>query len=138
MTFLSIPANEIDDVQEPQVIRTEEEVKLAITDAKADNNKHGAPYVLIRFAAIDVEHADSKTFTKYFSVPTNEMEKDKYNNALRSLKYFYEAFEIDYSSGVELEQLVHAEGWALLGVDEQEDTDYGPQNYVKRFVAPGQ
>lgn len=135
MTFLSIPSNEIDDVQEPRVLRTEEEVKLAITDAKADNNKNGQPYVLIRFSFVGEE--DVKTFTKYFGIPCADMDKDKYNSALRSLKYFYEAFEIDYSNGVELEQLISAEGWALIGVDEQEDTEYGPQNYVKRFIAPG-
>jgi len=134
--FLSIPAEDISDVPEPSVVRTEEECSLRITDVKFAQNKNDEPYALMRFAF--VEHADTKTFTKYFPVPHASMDVEKRNGALRNLKYFYEAFEIDYSTGeVGLEELVGAEGWAFVGVDEQEDSDYGPQNYVKRFIAPG-
>lgn len=136
MSFLSIPADEIADVAEPSVVRTEEECKVRITDVKFADNKNNEPYALVRFAF--TEHEDTKTFTKYFGIPNPAMDPDKRNNALRSLKYFYEAFDIDYSSGeVGLDELVGAEGWAMVGVDEQEDTDYGPQNYVKRFIAQG-
>lgn len=136
MTFLSIPADEINDVQEPSVVRTEEECQIAITDVTTGTNKNDEPYALVRFAFVEQE--DAKTFTKYYSIPFDGLTKEKYNNALRAWKKLYEAFEIDYANGVELDQMIHAEGWGVVGVDEQEDTDYGPQNYVKYFVRPGQ
>lgn len=134
--FLSIPAEDISDVPEPVVVRTEEECKIRVTDVRFDNDKNGNLYALMRFAF--TEHADSKTFTKFFSIPNPDMEPERRNGALRNLKYFYEAFDIDYSTGeVGLDELVGAEGWAFVGVDEQADSEYGPQNYVKRFIAPG-
>lgn len=135
-TFLSIPATDLNDVPEPTVVRTEEECKLRVTDVKIDNNRNGEPYALLRFAFTD--EPDAKTFTKYFSLPFAGMETDKKNSALRSLKYFYEAFSIDYSSGeVGIEELIGAEGWAFVGVEENEDSEYGPQNFIRRFIQQG-
>ena len=132
-TFLSIPATDLNDVPEPSVVRTEEECKLRVTDVKIDNNRNGEPYSLMRFSF--TERNDAKTFTKYFSLPFAGMEDDRRNSSLRSLKYFYEAFGIDYSSGeVGLNELIGAEGWAFCGVEENEDSEYGPQNFIKRFI----
>ena len=132
--FLNIATAELDNAVEPTVIDTEEEVKISIREVKQDLNKNEEPYMLVTFEAPD--YPTAKTFTKYFGLPYEGMDAKKKNNAALSLRRFFQAFEIDYSAGgVDLDNLAGSEGWALLGVDEQKESDFGPQNYIKRFVA---
>ena len=132
--FLNIAVSDLENAVEPTVIETEEEVKLQVKDVKQDINKNEEPYMLITFEAVDFPTA--KTFTKYYALPFEGMDSKKKNNASLSLRKFFQAFEVDYTSGqVDLDNLQGCEGWALLGVDKQEDSDFGPQNYIKRFVA---
>ena len=134
-SFLNLPADEMENVPELDVLRTEEEVQLEITDINQGMDRNNNPYLMPRFKVANDPNV--KTFTKYFGLPNSSMDEARKNSALRQLKYFCQAFEIDYSSEIDLDQVIGQQGWALLGVDENEDSEYGPQNYVKRFVVPG-
>lgn len=133
--FLNIPADEINNVPEPEVVRTEDEVQLVITDVRHAYNKNNEPYIMPRLGFVDI--GDAKTFTKYLPLPFEGQAQDDRNQALRSLKYFYECFSIDYTNGVDLTDMIGATGWAMVKVNENEGSEYGPQNEVKRFVLAG-
>lgn len=133
--FLNIPAEEINNVPEPQVVRTEDEVQLVVTDIKQAYNKNNEPYIMPRFGFVD--YGDAKTFTKYLPVPFEDQPQEDRNQSLRSLKYFYDAFSIDYSNGVDPTDLIGATGWAMVKVNENDGSEYGPQNEIKRFILAG-
>lgn len=132
-TFLNLPSDEMNNAQELEVLESEEEVKLRVVDANTDVNKSGNPYLLVKFEA--TEYANVKDFTKYFGLPHNEMTPKQKNNALLSLRKFFQAFEIEYSKGVDVGNITGSEGFAILGVDQNEGSEFGPQNFIKRFVA---
>lgn len=125
MAFLDM---NFDDVVEPTVAAADAEYKLRILDVKEGTNKNGEPYLMPRFEICDVVGA--KDFAKYLGLPSPSMDAKKLNNTKYGLKTFMDAFEIDYAS--DPADWVGSEGWAILGVEENEQ--YGPQNYVKKFV----
>jgi len=132
-SMLDIAAGDLDDAQELKPVRSNEEVKLQVIDVRCDRDKNDNPYIMPTFEILDFPTA--KNFTKYLALPTDEMDAKKKNNAALALRKFFKAFEIDYSGGqLNIEEIIGATGWAILGVDENEDSEYGPQNYVKRFL----
>lgn len=125
MAFLDM---NFDDVVEPTVAAADAEYKLRILDVKEGTNKNGEPYLMPRFEVCDVVGA--KDFTKYFGLPSSSMDAKKLNSVKYGLKIFMDAFSLEYAS--DPSDWVGAEGWAILGVEENEQ--YGPQNYIKKFV----
>ena len=125
MAFLDM---NFDDVVEPTVAPADAEYKLRILDVKEGTNKNSEPYLMPRFEICDVVGA--KDFTKYLGLPAPSMDAKKLNNTKYALKTFMDAFGLEYAS--DPADWVGAEGWAILGVEENEQ--YGPQNYVKKFV----
>ena len=78
------------------------------------------------------DEADSKNITHIIMLPADGDDDKRRNNRLRAVKMFYEAFDVDYTKGVETEDLVGLTGWAI--VVEEESDEYGTQNRVRRFV----
>ena len=127
MGFLDIDLN---DVQEPTTIDADSEVKVRIVGTTEGTDKNNHPYLLARF---DVpEEPTCKDFTKFYSLPHGEMEPKKLNNAKWALKVFFDAFDIDPSGGIDLEELPGKTAWVILGVSS--DDQYGDQNYIKKFI----
>ena len=116
------------DVVEPRTVEADKEYKLRITDVKEGTNKNGEPYLMPRFEILD--EVGAKDFTKYLGLPSASMDAKKMNNTKYGLKLFLEAFGLPAAS--EPSDWVGAEGWAILGVEENDQ--YGAQNFVKKFV----
>ncbi len=129
--IIDLTDTNLDDAQEPVVVEGDQEYKLRIIDCKVDTNKNGAPYILPRFEIVD--EPLSKEFTKYLPLPHNEMTEKKLNTTKLNLKRFFDAVGIDPNGPINTEDLIGLEGWAILGVET--DDQYGDQNYIKRFVA---
>lgn len=125
MAFLDM---DFTDVIAPTVANPDTEYKLRILDVKEGNDKNGNAYVMPRFEIIDVVGA--KDFNYYIGLPHAGMDAKKLNSAKYKLKCFMDAFGLNYQS--EVQDWVAAEGWAILGV--QEDEVYGPQNFIKKFA----
>lgn len=130
MTFLE--GMNFDDVVEPKAV-AEGEYELRVVEVKQDNNKNGEPYILPRFEIVG--EVGTKSVTRYMALPIASMDEERRNKAKLGLKRFFEAIQIDASSGVDLDTLVGESCWAMLGLEE--DEEYGEQNFIRRFVAKG-
>ena len=118
----------LDDAIEPQVLPADTEHELRILEVKEGVDKNGNPYIMPRFEVPGTVGA--KDFTKFFGIPGGNDDPKKRNSKLWALKVFCKTFGIDVNT--DTETWVGATGWAILGVEETEQ--YGPQNYIKRFV----
>ena len=130
MSIIDLSNDNMDDVQEPIAVDGDQEYKLYIVTCKMDTNKNDMPYILPRLEIID--EPLSREFTKYLPLPHNSMTEKELNKTKLGLKRFFDAFDIDSSAPVDVEELAGKEGWAILGVESSEE--YGDQNYIKRFV----
>ena len=120
----------LDNVKELATV-PEGEYQVRIVNAEMKTSvKTGGQYLNIRLELPD--ESDSKGVTHILMLPADADDDKKKNNRLRALKIMYEAFEVDFSAGVETEDLVGLTSWALI--TEEDGGEYGIQNRVKRFV----
>lgn len=131
-SFLNIACDELDGATELGPMITDDEVEVMIIDCKSDVNKNDEPYLLPKFEVVG--EPTVAEFTKYLAVPDSSMDAKKRNRAALMLRRFCQCFDIDYSNGIDLEAMIGQKGYVLLGVDENEGSDFGPQNYIKRFM----
>lgn len=131
MSIIDLTDTNLDDAVEPTVLDGDQEYKIRVIDCKVDTNKNDMPYMLPRFEAVDEPTA--KEFTKYLALPHPSMDEKKLNSTKLALRRFFEAFGIDPTGPIDTESMVGLEGWAILGIENNEQ--YGDQNYIKRFVA---
>ena len=130
----------LDDVQEPTAVPGDSEYKLMIVDVKTDPstanglpvNKNGDSYLLPRFEIVGEPAA--KELTRYFGLPNAGMNDKQRNAAGWQLKQFLNAFDLDPNQLADPNDLVGAEGWAILGLEESDQ--WGEQNFVKKFIVP--
>jgi len=120
------------DAQEPKAVPADEEYKIRILTCRSDSDKNGNPYLLPMFEIPD--QPTSKGFTKFLRVPHQEMDAKQMNSAKWSMTLFLQAFGMDPGRPFDPEELNGKEGWAILGVSD--DEEYGEQNFVKKFIAP--
>jgi len=134
MSFLELNLNDVPDLNALE--DGEYELRLTSAELRTVNNAastyNGAQFILLKF---DVpSEPNSKGITHTLFLP-REVDDDKDRNArLRQLKAFCDAFDIDYTRGIDIEELKNsaATGWALLKMED--DPEYGEQNRIRRFV----
>lgn len=131
MSILNLANQNINDEIDPVAGEADEEVELRVLDVRVNTDKNGNPYFMPRFESI--ENPDMKDFTKFFSIPGDHLEPKKNKAAKNGIRKFSEAFNFDASGDLDTDDLIGLTGWAILGVEDNEQ--YGPQNYIKRFVA---
>lgn len=131
MSILDMTNEDFDNVVEPEPVEPGE-YQLKILEVKQDKDKNDEPYLLPRFEVVD--QPTSKDFTKFIRLPHTGLDEKKMNNAKLQLKRFADCFGVDLTAEIDLDDLAGFTGWALLGIDPQEDTDYGPQNYIKQYI----
>lgn len=118
----------------------EGEYRLRIKDWKTDDDgkikkftTDDKPYIMPILEIINCPEAEySKDLTHFLWVPDDWMDKKQKNDAKFQLHSFWTAFGIDYRQQIDPESVIGAEADALLTV--VEDTGYGEQNKVKRFI----
>lgn len=130
MSILDLSDMNIKETPDPIVVEADSEVELRILDVQLKTNKNGNPYILPRFEIINEPLA--KDFTKYMEIPTRSLDAKKFERAKQTLKYFGEAFDIDFDSQLDINDLIGKTGWAILGVETSDE--YGEQNYIKKFI----
>ena len=108
------------------------EYKIRITGAVIDYDKNGHQYFMPRFDIPSEPY--SKDFTRFFSLPHDEMNDKQLNNAKFNMDAFKLCFGIKKNK-FSIDEITGLEGWAILGVG-KEDEEYGVQNFIKRFIAP--
>ena len=130
---MSIDLSKYNVAEVPEPVAVEEgEYKIRIIDCPdVKEDKNGNPYIMPRFEVCDAPLA--KDFSKYFGLPTSEMDPKQLNNTLLKLKRFGDAFGLDFSRPLQFDELSGLEAWAILGVEESEE--YGQSNYIKKFIA---
>lgn len=129
MSFIDMSNLNLDDAVELSAVEPGE-YKIRITSVKTGTNKNGHPYLMPTFS-IEGEAA-AKPFTRYYGLPTPDMEEKKLNNTKLALKRFEDAFDIKLSNVQSENDLIGCCAWAILGVEESEE--YGTQNTLKRLV----
>lgn len=125
MTFLDI---DVSSAIEPRAVPADVEYELRIIEVKHGVDKNGNPYIMPRFEVIN--EVGAKDFTKFYGLPTNSDDAKKKNSKAWAIKALCTAFKLNANS--DTDTWAGATGWAILGVEENEQ--YGPQNYIKKFV----
>lgn len=119
------------DAQEPRPVSAgEHKIRLLAVGEGTDKNGHA--YIQPRF---DVP-ADplSKDFTHFLHLPGDWMDEKKLNTSRWLLLQFLQCFEIDPATETVWAELGGEEGWAMLGV--KDDDEYGEQNTLRRYIVP--
>jgi len=124
---------DFDDVIEPKAV-PEGEYELRVIEVTQNVNKNNEPYIMPRFEI--ASEPTAKEVSKYMALPINSMDEKRMNRTKLNLKRFFDAMGVDISGGVDLDALKGETVWAILGLEE--DDEYGEQNFIKRFVQPGQ
>jgi len=127
MSFLDMALNDIPELDAV----TEGEYQLRIMSAEVKTSqKTGGNYLSVRFEVADEV---AKDINHVIMLPDNSKSEKEVIVAKNRLKYFYEAFGIDYISGsVNLETLPGLTGYAMMTVEESDQ--YGRQNRIKQFI----
>lgn len=127
---MSILDYNLDNVPDEQTLEPGE-YQVKILSAKSKDSKAGKPMIEVALGYPD--HEDAKSTFHYISLPSEDDDQTKTNQKLRGLKNFYEAFNVDYSGPVDMDNLVGETCFAII--NEEEDETYGARNNVKRFLA---
>jgi hypothetical protein len=138
--MIDLSNDNLEEGRERQAVK-EGEYTLRIKDWKSDDdgkikmtNEKGFPYIMPILEVINCEEAEfSKDITHYLALPDSGLDKKKLNDAKYQLRCFFEAFGVDYHQPLDPEGMIGETAEALLVV--QEDTGYGEQNRVKRWIA---
>jgi len=127
----------LNDVVEPTTVPAGEEYQIRVIDMKTDENgdlpinKNGNRYLMPMFEIPG--EVGAKNFNHYIGLPNEDMDAKAANEAKYRLQQFLKCFGFDPSSPPDdPEDLVGAEGYAILGI--KEDPNYGDQNTIKRFI----
>jgi hypothetical protein len=122
--------NEAENLPEVAPAEADSEVKIRIIAVRVDNNKHGNKYIMPTFEIPD--NLSAPEFTKYMELPRSDMDARTKAKKIRMLENFGQCFNFDIFSEWDEADLVSLEGWAIVGVEA--DDEYGDKNYVKRFI----
>jgi hypothetical protein len=122
--------DEAQNLPEVSPAEADSEVKLRIIAVRVDKNKHGNDYIMPTFEIPD--NLSAPEFTKYMELPREDMDARMKAKKLRILENFGECFDFDIFSAWEEPDLVGREGYAIVGVES--DEEYGDKNYIKRFI----
>lgn len=140
-SFLDLTGESLDDAKEPVAVE-EGEYTLKLVDWRTgkDGNvvtmdKNDEPYMMPILEIIECEEAEyAKPVSHFLRVPTDAMNAKDRNNAKWNLRAFCECFGIDYTQRIDFEECVGLTGDALIFV--AEDTGYGEQNKIRKFLTP--
>ncbi|KKL51831.1 hypothetical protein LCGC14_2291580 [marine sediment metagenome] len=130
---MSILDLDLSDAQEPQVAPANEEYKLRIVGVKVGVDKNSHDYFIPAFEIPD--EPNYKEFSRFYGLPHKDMNPKQLNSCKWQLKSFFEAFKVDHSKKLNVENdLPGKTGWAILGVESVEE--YGDKNYIKKLIKP--
>ena len=97
MSFIELPINDLDDIQEDQPV-PEGEYSLVIADCKERANESGELKGLLVICEIE-GHAGAANVLHNISIPLPGDEPDKVSNKLKFIKRFVQLFKIDVKGG---------------------------------------
>ena len=119
-----------DDAPEFHTLENGSEVELRIASAEMRNSKGGDPMLAIRF---DIP-ADplAKDINHFIMLPNSKDNEKQSAQKLNRVKEFKAAFGLPAVGPIAQEDMEGARGWGILA--EEESTEYGKQNKVKKFV----
>jgi len=130
--FLDLSGVNISDTFERTVKPAGEETELRIVSFLSDVNKNGNRYIMPFFEPTD--DACCKEFGDYIELPHEGMSPKEDNNAKLKLQGLSAAFEIDFSSQLDIKNdVVGKTGWAILGVG-KDARDGSSVNTIKKYV----
>lgn len=137
--MMDFTGDDLESGKERQAV-PEGEYRVRIKDWKSDDDgkinlldKNGNSYIMPILEVIDCEEAEySKDFTYYLPRVNDDMDAKQKSDARFKMREFWTAFEVDYTRPFDPESVIGSTADALLNV--KEDTGYGEQNNVKRFI----
>jgi hypothetical protein len=122
---------DFDGVYEPESVATGEYQIRVIDAALKKSTNTGGMYLQLKFdipskpKSRDVQHV--------MMLPTNNDDEKKANSRKLAIRSFLQAFGISTVGGnLPISDMIGAQGWAIL--TEEETSEYGVQNRVKKFV----
>ena len=115
-------------VYEPTTV-SKGEYQLRVLEAEVKpSQKTGGDFIQLR---LDIpSEPKSKDITHVMMLPTASDDAKKKNGRLAAIQNCFKACGMDNVSNIN--ELIGATPWAIL--DEEESTDFGKQNRIKKFV----
>lgn len=127
MGVLDIAQEELPELQ----IAEEGENELQISYAEATEYSTGRKGYIVKLKLPNLPN--SKTIRHNVTLPTEEDDEEKANNIKRSVQSFVKCFNLNSN---EPEDWIGSRGWAILGVEKDQEGIYGDRNNIKRFLEP--
>lgn len=120
----------LDEDLTPTIHEDGETVQLMIKMANKHLSKSGGTSIHLVFS--DMEEPDVyEDIDHYLSLPSPDDDVKVSKRKRRNIKFFYEAFGIDTSEGINLNAIQGLTGAAILGIDEYLGVQ---KNVIKKFV----
>lgn len=110
------------------------EYQLRILNATLETQKKEPYGKYLSFALEIPSEPKSKNIYHVMMLPTTKDDEKKANNRKLAMLNFFKAFDIDVSSGLNLQACIGRTGWAIL--EEEDDPEYGTRNRLKKVVLP--
>ena len=125
--IINLAQHAIDSVPELELLPAGTEAELRIINILCGEDKNGDNYIMPFFDVPDEPNVQE--ISKYMVEPAEGMPESKYNKARRDLLAFGQAFDIDWSGEVNLDEQAGKTGYAILGVSKD-----GTQNTIRKFL----
>lgn len=110
----------------------EYEVKVERAEIRT-SQKTGGNFIML-LLSVPAE-PNAKLINHIMMLPTQDDDERKAQNRRRAIKEACQAFDVEMTPPINVENFVGQSSFAILA--EEEDAEYGTQNRVRRFVTPG-
>lgn len=107
------------------------EAELKIIGMRTGTDKNGNDYISVMFETLGYGE-NVRDFSRFIGLPGDKRTAKENVSAMSLLSKFAKAFGIDLSSPFSEDDVVGKRGWAILGIEKDQDGE--PVNKVNKFV----
>jgi hypothetical protein len=142
LTDYSDLAREIEDVPDMEVLPNNSEVTIRIVKIdpgvvdKEEKDTFGAKYMMVTFDVPDEATCPMFSHFMWDLESKDVLNEKQFMGALREFRSFANTFGLDYTRPFSWDELIGAEGDAVLKVIKDKNGEYPDKNGIKRFVEP--
>ena len=114
-----------------QTLEGNPKMELKIIGLRSGTDKNGNQYISPMFEVLGYGE-NVRDFSRYIGLPGEGRTAKENVSAMSMVSKFAKAFGIDLSSPFSEEDIVGKRGWAILGIEKDQDGE--PVNKVNKFI----
>lgn len=132
MSIINLAQHAIDETPELELLPNKTEAEVRIINVIQGTDKNGNDYLSPFFEVLDQPNVGE--FSDFLGLPSGQLPDADNNKRKRRLQQFGEAFDIDWSGDVDLDDLRGKTGFVIVNVRPARD-GYEASNGVSKYVA---